>query len=90
MSRKTNFVMAKVNFQLTPGEALKQLREMQGLSQNELAELTAIPQSNISALESGAKQIGRDRALLLAKALQVHPAVILFPDYDISMAVSFI
>ena len=86
MSRKTDFVMAKVNYHLTPGEALKQLRELQGLSQNELAEITNIPQSNISALESGSKQLGRDRALILAKALRVHPAVILFPDYDMHLA----
>lgn len=86
MNRKTDFVRAKVNYHPTPGEALKQLRELQGLSQNELAEITGIPQSNISALEGGTKQLGRDRALILAKALRVHPAVILFPDYDINMA----
>ncbi len=32
------------------------------------------------------RQIGRERALVLAKALKVHPAVILFPDYDIAEA----
>ena len=85
-TNKKDFVKAKVHAHLTPGEALKQLRELQGLSQNDLAEITGIPQSNISALESGAKQLGRDRALMLAKALRVHPAVILFPDYDINMA----
>jgi mRNA-degrading endonuclease RelE of RelBE toxin-antitoxin system len=40
-------------------------------------------QSNLCALETGARNIGRDRALALAKALKVHPAVILFPDFDI-------
>ena len=58
------------------------LRELQGLTQSELAELTGIPQSNISALESGTRQMGRERALVLAKALHVHPAVLLFPDFD--------
>lgn len=29
MTRKTDFVKAKVNYHLTPGEALKQLRELQ-------------------------------------------------------------
>jgi len=43
-----------------------------------------IPQSNISAMENNVSQIGRDRALALAKALKVHPAVILFPDFDIA------
>ena len=28
--------------------------------------------------------MGRDRALTFAKALHVHPAVLLFPDFDMS------
>jgi len=84
MINKRNFVKAKVHYDLTPGEALKQLRELQNLSQNELADLTGISQSNLSALENGTRQLGRERALVLAKALKVHPAVILFPDFDIN------
>lgn len=84
MKNKAGFVRAKIHYHLTPGETLKQLRELQGMSQSDLAEATGIPQSNISALENGARQLGRERALLLAKALKVHPAVILFPDFDIS------
>ena len=41
-------------------------------------------QSNLSALETGAREMGRERALVLAKALRVHPAVLLFPDFDVS------
>ena len=81
---KKDFSRAKVNTQISPGEMLRTLRELQELTQERLAELSGIPQSNISALESGARQIGRERALTLAKALKVHPAVILFPDFDIS------
>lgn len=81
---RKDFARAKVHCSLTPGEALKMLRELQGLSQNELAELTGISQSNISALESNLRKIGRDRALTLAKALHVHPAVLLFPDFDMA------
>ena len=80
---KKNFVKAKINVQMTPAEMLKTIRELQGLSQLDLAKLTGMTQSNISALETGAKNIGRERALVLAKALKVHPAVILFPDFDI-------
>lgn len=83
MSKK-DFQLAKVHIQLTPGEALKMLRELQGLTQNELAHLTGINQSNISALESNQRQMGRERAIVLAKALKVHPAVLLFPDFDIA------
>jgi hypothetical protein len=28
--------------------------------------------------------MGRERAIVCAKALKVHPAVLLFPDFDIS------
>ena len=80
---KKGFVKARININMTPGEMLRTLRKLQELSQRELAELTGINQSNISALETGARQIGRERSLLLAKALKVHPAVILFPDFDI-------
>lgn len=81
---KNDFQLAKILARLTPGEALKMVRELQGLSQNELAYLTGISQPNISALESNARQMGRERAITLAKALKVHPAVLLFPDFDVS------
>lgn len=84
MLKKTDFIKAKRHYSLTPGEALKQLRELQDLSQNDLAKLTNMTQSNISALENGSRQMGRERALTLAKALHVHPAVILFPEFDIN------
>lgn len=80
---KKDLVKAKINIKMSPGEMLKTLRELQELSQSELADLAGMSQSNISALESGSRKIGRERALVLAKALKVHPAVILFPDFDI-------
>jgi transcriptional regulator with XRE-family HTH domain len=83
---KKDFVKARVNISITPGQMLKTIRELQGLSQLELANMTGISQSNISSLETDARQIGRERAIVLAKALKVHPAVILFPDYDIAEA----
>jgi hypothetical protein len=27
--------------------------------------------------------MGRERAIILAKALKVHPAILLFPDFDV-------
>lgn len=81
---KNEFQRAKIHAALTPGEALKMLRELQGLSQSDLSELTGISQSNISALENNARQMGRERALVLAKALKVHPAVLLFPNFDVT------
>ena len=84
--KKNDLVRAKINIKMTPGEMLKTLRELQELSQGELAELSGMSQSNISALESGVRQIGRERSLTLSRALKVHPAVILFPDFDLEEA----
>ena len=81
---KNEFVRAKVNRLITPGEMLQTLRELQQFTQKDLAAQTGISQSNISAMENNVSQIGRDRALALAKVLKVHPAVILFPDFDIA------
>ncbi len=80
-THKKDFEKARIHVSVTPGEALKMLRELQGFSQNDLAKLTGISQSNLSALESNAKQMGRERALILAKALHAHPAVLLCPDF---------
>jgi len=81
---KKEFTKAKVHYALTPGEALKIIRELQGLSQNDLAHLASISQSNISALENNMINLGRKRTLIFAKVLRVHPAVLLFPDFDMA------
>jgi len=83
---KNDFVKSKSHAKLTPGEAIKMIRELQGLSQNDLSELTDISQSNLSALENDARQLGRNTAIVLAKALHVHPAVLLFPGYQVDIA----
>jgi transcriptional regulator with XRE-family HTH domain len=81
---KKEFQSAKIHTTITPGDALKMLRELQGLSQNDLARITGISQPNISAIENNQRQLGRERAITLAIALKVHPAVLLFPDFDIA------
>ncbi len=68
---------------VTVGESLKILREFQELSQNELAVLTNIPQSTISAIENDRVQLGVERAKVFARALRCHPAVIVFPGWDL-------
>lgn len=62
---------------LTPGKTVKMLRELQGISQNELARRCDLEQSNISAIENERSELGKDRAILIASALNVDPAVIL-------------
>lgn len=69
--------------EVSVGESVKILRELQELSQNDLANLTGIPQSTISAIENDRVQLGVERAKVLARALQCHPAVLVFPGWDI-------
>ena len=82
MTTARDYVPEKRHAKLTPGEALKIARELQGLSQSELARRTHIAQSALSAIESGETELGLKRVAVLAKALKVHPAVIAFPDWN--------
>lgn len=73
---------AKKMVEVSVGESVKILRELQGLSQNELAGITGIPQSTISAIENDRVSLGVERAKVLARALKCHPAVLVFPGWD--------
>lgn len=84
--RNGKFVPAKTRVAMTPGQSLRVIRELQEFSQNELAKLSGLPQSTISGMEAGRINIGVERAKVLAKALRVHPAVIVFPGWDVSEA----
>jgi len=49
---------------------------------NQLAKLTGIPQTTISAIENGRVRLGVERAKVLARALKFHPAVLVFPGWE--------
>ena len=78
-----DYSKAKKRINVSVGESVRILRELQELSQNELAELTGIPQSTISAIENERVQLGVERAKILARALTCHPAVLVFPGWDV-------
>jgi len=78
-----NYRIAKRSIEVSVGESVKILRELQELSQNDLAKSSLIPQSTISAIENGRVQLGVERAKVLARALRCHPAVLVFPGWDI-------
>ena len=82
-SSMKNYRKARKQIDVSVGESVKILREFQELSQNELAEITGIPQSTISAIENNRVQLGVERAKVLARALKCHPAVLVFPGWDI-------
>ena len=77
------YAKAKKHIDVSVGESVKIMREWQALSQNDLAELTGIPQSTISAIENDRVQLGVERAKVLARALNCHPAVLVFPGWDV-------
>jgi transcriptional regulator with XRE-family HTH domain len=74
---------ARTRIEVSVGESVRNIRELQELSQNELAGLTGIPQSTISAIERSRVNLGVERAKVLARALKVHPAVLVFPGWDV-------
>ena len=77
-----DFKPAKRHINVSIGESVRILRELQELSQNDLAEISGVPQSTISAIENNRVRLGVERTKTLARALQCHPAVILFPGWD--------
>ncbi len=74
---------AKRTIVVSVGESVRIMRELQELSQAELADLTGIPQSTISGIENDRINIGVERAKVLARALKCHPAVLVFPGWEI-------
>ncbi len=74
---------ARKRVDVSVGESVRIIRELQELSQNDLSKLTGIPQSTLSAIENDRVNLGVERAKLLARALKCHPAVLVFPGWDI-------
>ena len=73
---------ARKTVDVTVGDSVRIVRELQELSQNQLARLTGIPQSTISSIENNRVNLGVERAKVLARALKVHPAVLVFPGWE--------
>jgi transcriptional regulator with XRE-family HTH domain len=67
------FSPAKRHIEVSVGESVRILRELQELSQNELADI------------SGRVSLGVERAKTLARALKCHPAVLLFPGWNVEV-----
>ena len=59
---------AKQSIEVSVGDSVRIIRELQELSQNELAALTGIPQSTISAIENNRVNLGIERSKVLARA----------------------
>jgi hypothetical protein len=81
----SEFRLAKKRIEVSVGESVRVLRELQELSQSRLSTMTGIPQATLSAIENGRVNLGVERAKVLAKALKCHPAVLVFPGWEVSL-----
>lgn len=81
--KKSDFVRERRHATLTPAKALRIAREFQEMTQHELAAASGVPQPAIAGIESGRIPLGAERAEKLALALKVHPAVLMWPQWDI-------
>jgi transcriptional regulator with XRE-family HTH domain len=79
---RSEFAPAKPRAKLTSGEVIRMLRDLKGWTQAELAKHSGINATNLSLLENDRVEIGKKRAKQLAKAFNVHPAIIMFPEYE--------
>ena len=79
-----DFRPAKKRIEVTVGESVCILRELQELTQSQLSEATGIPQASISAIENDRVNLGVERAKVLARALKCHPAVLVFPSWELA------
>jgi len=77
------FRPAKRRAEVSIGESVRIVRELQGFSQNKLSRLSGIPQATLSAIENDRVRLGVERAKVLARALRCHPAVLVFPGWEL-------
>lgn len=80
------YVSEKKHASLSVGEAISMLRELKGWTQEELAKKSGIASTNISRLENDHMDLGKQRAIALAKAFEIHPATLMFPDFPMEHA----
>jgi DNA-binding XRE family transcriptional regulator len=80
-----NFRPAKKRIDVGVGESVRTIRELQALSQSQLAKLAGTSQATISEIENERVNLGVDCAKVLASALKCHPTVLVFPGWQVSL-----
>ena len=81
--RRQGFRRARKRTEVSVAESVRILRELQELTQTGLSRRTGIPQSTISAIENDRINLGVERSKVIARALRCHPAVLVFPGWDV-------
>ena len=77
-----DFRPAKKRAAVSVGESVRILRELQEMSQNQLAEASGIPQATISAIENDRVRLGVERAKVLARAVKCQPGGLVLPGWS--------
>ena len=80
---KKMFRRARKRVDVSVGQSVRIIRELQEMSQNDLARMTGMPQSTISAVENDRVNLGVERAKVIARALKCHPAVLVFSGWEV-------
>lgn len=76
-----NLATRKKRVALSVGEAVRFIRELRELTQEQLAALAELPLPAVAAIENDRIPLGVRQARALAAALRCHPGVLLFPDW---------
>lgn len=80
--KKSDFVPERRHAELTPAKSVRIAREFAEMTQHQLAKASGVPQPAIAGIESGNIALGAPRAEKLARALKVHPAVLMWPQWE--------
>ena len=80
--RTRDFVPAEPHIPLSTGRVIQILRDLKGWTQQELSDRSGISITNLSLLENNKVSIGKRRGEQIARAFDVHPAIIVFPEYE--------
>jgi transcriptional regulator with XRE-family HTH domain len=82
-SDMSEFHPATRSIEVSSGESVRILRELQGLSQTELAVQAGLPLAALAAIEAERSPLDIEQAKALARALKCHPGALAFPAWDI-------
>lgn len=66
--------------EITPGRVIQSRRRTLGLTQKEVADISGLQSTFISAIENDKKTLGVAAATKIAAAIGLYPATILFPN----------
>lgn len=78
-----NFIPPPKRIDVSVGESVRIVRELQELNQIQLSEIAGISQADLAAIENDVLALNVEQAKTLARALRCHPAVLLFPGWDV-------